>query len=46
MESKVIQLPPELDDEIAGLQLDAMGFEIDELTQEQKDYLDSWEEGT
>ncbi len=46
MESKVIQLPSELDDEIAGLQLDAMGFEIDELTQEQKDYLDSWEEGT
>ena len=46
MESKVIQLPSALDDEIAGLQLDAMGFEIDELTQEQKDYLDSWEEGT
>jgi len=46
MENKVIQLPRELDDEIAGLQLEAMGVEIDELTREQKDYLESWEEGT
>jgi len=46
MENKVIQLPRELDDEIAGLQLEAMGVKIDELTQEQKDYLESWEEGT
>ncbi|WP_291322054.1 adenosylhomocysteinase [Desulfonatronospira sp.] len=46
MENKVLQLPVELDDEISGLQLTAMGIEIDELTQEQKDYLDSWEEGT
>ncbi len=46
MENRVIQLPPELDDEIAGLQLEAMGLEIDQLTQEQKDYLESWEEGT
>ncbi len=46
LENKVLQLPTELDDEIARLQLEAMGFEIDEMTQEQKDYLDSWEEGT
>ncbi|EFI34682.1 adenosylhomocysteinase [Desulfonatronospira thiodismutans ASO3-1] len=46
MENKVLQLPVELDDDISGLQLTAMGIEIDELTQEQKDYLDSWEEGT
>lgn len=44
--SKVIQLPEELDDEIAGLQLKAMGIEIDKMTQEQIDYIDSWEEGT
>ncbi len=43
---KVIQLPAELDDQIAHLQLKAMGLEIDELTREQKDYLESWEEGT
>ncbi|MFW5874714.1 MAG: adenosylhomocysteinase, partial [bacterium] len=46
LEVRVLQLPEEIDDEIAGLQLKAMGVEIDELTQEQKDYLDSWEEGT
>jgi adenosylhomocysteinase len=46
LEARVLQLPEELDDQIAGLQLKAMGVEIDGLTQEQKDYLDSWEEGT
>ncbi|MFP4667388.1 MAG: adenosylhomocysteinase [Desulfosalsimonas sp.] len=46
LEVRVLQLPEEIDDEIAGLQLKAMGVEIDGLTQEQKDYLDSWEEGT
>ena len=44
--NKVIQLPEEIDDEIAGLQLKAMGIEIDELTLEQIEYLNSWEEGT
>jgi adenosylhomocysteinase len=46
MENKVITLPVELDDEIARLQLDTMGIKIDILTEEQKKYLDSWEEGT
>jgi adenosylhomocysteinase len=46
MENKVIQLPEEIDDEIAGLQLEAMNIEIDELTEEQKKYLSSWQEGT
>jgi adenosylhomocysteinase len=46
LEARVLKLPEELDDQIAGLQLKAMGVEIDEFTQEQKDYLDSWEEGT
>lgn len=44
--AKVITLPPEIDDEIARLQLDAMGVRIDSLTGEQKKYLTSWEEGT
>ncbi len=44
--ASVIQLPPELDREIAMLQLRAMGIEIDELTPEQIRYLASWEEGT
>ncbi len=42
----VIQLPAEIDDEIARLQLAAMGVSFDELTAEQKQYLESWEEGT
>jgi adenosylhomocysteinase len=46
MEPKVIQLPEEIDNQIAALQLTAMGIKIDSLTQEQEDYLNSWEEGT
>ena len=46
LEPKVLQLPVELDDEIAGLQLKAMGVNIDTLTKEQEKYLNSWEEGT
>ena len=43
---QVLQLPEAIDDEIASLQLTAMGVEIDEMTDEQKQYLNSWEEGT
>ncbi len=46
LEAGVLQLPEEIDDAIAALQLKAMDVKIDELSQEQKDYLDSWEEGT
>jgi adenosylhomocysteinase len=46
MENKVFQLPEEIDNEIAGLQLKAMGIAIDSLTAEQVAYLNSWEEGT
>ncbi len=42
----VVTLPPELDDRIAGLQLDAMGVRKDTLTKEQEKYLHSWQEGT
>lgn len=44
--AKVLQLPEEIDNEIAGTQLEAMGLNIDELTPEQIEYLNSWEEGT
>jgi len=44
--AKVITLPAEIDEEIARLQLDAMGIRIDALTSEQKKYLASWQEGT
>ena len=44
--SQVLQLPGAIDDDIAALQLTAMGIEIDEMTDEQNEYLNSWEEGT
>ena len=46
MEKRVYVLPKELDNEIAMLKLKSMGVEIDELTEEQKKYLSSWESGT
>ena len=46
LEKKVYTLPNEIDREIASLKLHSMGIEIDKLTEEQKHYLTSWEEGT
>lgn len=46
MPNDVVTLPPEIDEFIAGLQLEAMGVSIDSLTEEQKAYLGSWQEGT
>ena len=43
---KVIQLPEHIDNEIAKLQLEAMNIKIDELTKEQKEYIENWQEGT
>jgi len=46
LEPKVYDVPPEIDAEVARLKLAAMGVQIDALTDEQRRYLDSWEEGT
>ncbi len=46
LEKKVYTLPDEIDREIASLKLHSMEIEIDKLTEEQKYYLTSWEEGT
>jgi adenosylhomocysteinase len=46
LEKQVYSLPKELDEEIARLKLDAMGVRIDTLTEEQRRYLASWQEGT
>ena len=46
LEAKVHVLPQEIDNDIAELQLKAMGLKKDELTAEQKKYLESWQEGT
>ena len=39
-------VPPEKDAEIASLKLQAMGIEIDVVTEEQNQYINSWCEGT
>jgi adenosylhomocysteinase len=46
LSAKVYTLPSEIDDNISKLQLEAMGIRKDKLTEEQKKYLESWEEGT
>jgi adenosylhomocysteinase len=46
LEKKVYDVPVEIDAEIARLKLHAMGIAIDSLTEEQRRYLSSWEEGT
>jgi len=46
LSANVVQLPEEIDDCIAKMQLEAMGISIDVLTKEQKQYLESWQEGT
>ena len=45
-EPQVINVSDQIDTEIARLKLNAMGFQIDELTAEQRRYLSSWESGT
>jgi adenosylhomocysteinase len=46
LEKKVYDVPLEIDREVARLKLRAMGIAIDTLTEEQRRYLSSWEEGT
>jgi adenosylhomocysteinase len=46
LEPGVHLLPPEVDTEIAGLKLKALGLGIDTLTAEQLEYISSWETGT
>ncbi len=46
LESKVYDVPKEIDDKVARLKLKSMGIKIDSLTPEQEKYIASWEEGT
>jgi adenosylhomocysteinase len=43
---QVHPVPDSIDRQVAALKLEAMGVRIDELTPEQRRYLESWEEGT
>lgn len=42
--SKVVNVPYELDEQVARLKLESLGMGIDKLTPEQAAYLDSWAE--
>jgi adenosylhomocysteinase len=46
LEKRVEPVPTDIDAEIARLKLQALGVQLDELTPEQREYLDSWEIGT
>ncbi len=46
LQNKVYGVPEEIDREIARIKLEAMGVQLDTLTEEQVNYLNSWEEGT
>lgn len=46
LENKLYTLPSSVDIEIAKLKLESMGIEIDTLTDEQIEYLNSWKSGT
>src|SRR5262245_58860777 len=46
LKPEVIAVPERIDREIARLKLVSMGYKIDELTEQQKRYLASWEQGT
>jgi len=42
----VYNVPSYIDKNVAILKLDSLNIHIDTLTEEQKQYLESWEEGT
>jgi adenosylhomocysteinase len=42
----VMDVPPEIDLHVAQIKLSALGVEIDKLSARQKEYLNSWQEGT
>ena len=46
LQNMVYSVPEDIDKEIARLKLEAMGINIDVLTEEQIHYLNSWQEGT
>ncbi|MHB8357902.1 MAG: adenosylhomocysteinase [Thermoplasmataceae archaeon] len=46
LENRVYPVPPEIDSEVARIKLRAMNISIDNLSEEQIRYADSWQEGT
>jgi len=46
LEPKVYRLPREIDRRVAEIKLGSMGIQIDNLTDEQREYLKTWKAGT
>ncbi len=46
LEPRVYKIPEEIDNRVSELKLKTLGVKIDKLSQEQKKYLESWQEGT
>ncbi len=46
LDKQVYRVPADIDAQVARLKLACMGVEIDKLTEEQRQYLSSWESGT
>jgi adenosylhomocysteinase len=46
LEPRVHGVPEAIDREVARLKLESLGVEVDSLTEEQRRYLHSWEQGT
>jgi adenosylhomocysteinase len=46
LKNEVVRMPERIDREIAALKLATMGYKIDELTDQQRRYLGSWDQGT
>ena len=46
LKNEVIPVPDEIDNELARIKLRSLGIEIDTLTEEQYNYIHSWQEGT
>jgi adenosylhomocysteinase len=42
LEPRVLDVPAEIDEEVARLKLHSLGVDIDSLTEDQRDYLHSW----
>jgi adenosylhomocysteinase len=46
LRNEVYSVPKPIDEEVARLKLESLGVEVEELTEEQKKYLSSWDFGT
>ena len=46
LEKKVYDVSDEIENFVASMKLKSMDIEIDKLTEEQKEYLNSWQHGT